>query len=254
MQPLIGITTSLQLREDGLAENHTSFAPNATAIERAGGLPVLIPAGLDETTLRAIYDRMDAIFVPGGGDVNPDRYGAPHHPLTDRIVDARDAIEISVVQWAAEDDIPLLGVCRGNQVINVALGGTLIQDIPSQLETEINHRFRPEGIAFPQDGHTVEIEPGSHLAHIMGATTNVIVNTLHHQSVERLAPGLVITAHAPDGVVEAVEMPDKHFLIGVQWHPEIMLDNEQMQRLFKAFVDAARQNMLSKAAKAAVIE
>jgi putative glutamine amidotransferase len=252
MQPLIGITTSLQLREDGLAENHTSFAPNAMAIERAGGLPVLIPAGLDPVTLRAIYDRMDGIFVPGGGDVNPDRYGAPHHPLTDRIVDARDAIEISVVQWAASDDVPLLGVCRGNQVINVALGGTLIQDIPSQLESDINHRFRPEGVAYPQDGHTVDIEPSSRLARIIGSTQNVTVNTLHHQSVEKAAPGLTITAHAPDGVVEAVEMPGKHFLLGVQWHPEIMPENEAMRHLFDAFVEAARQNMLSKAARTAV--
>lgn len=253
MQPLIGITTSIQLREDGLAENHTSFAPNAMAIERAGGLPVLIPTGLDAETLRAIYDRMDGIFVPGGGDVNPDRYGAPHHPMTDRIVDARDTLEISVIQWSAEDDVPLLGVCRGNQVINVALGGTLIQDIPSQLESDINHRFRPEGMAFPQEGHTVDIESGSRLADIIGATTNVTVNTLHHQSVEKIAPGLIITAHAPDGVVEAVEMPGKHFLLGVQWHPEIMPDNEQMRRLFIAFVNAAQQNMLSKIAKTAVV-
>lgn len=252
MQPLIGITTSLQLREDGIAEDHTSFAPNAMAIERAGGLPVLIPAGLDGATLRAIYDRMDGIFVPGGGDVNPDRYGAPHHTLTDRIVDARDAIEISVVQWAAADDVPLLGVCRGNQVINVALGGTLIQDISSQLESDINHRFRPDGVVYPQEGHTVDIEPGSRLADIIGATTGVTVNTLHHQSVERLAPGLVITAHAPDGVVEAVEWPGKHFLLGVQWHPEIMPDNVQMQQLFKAFIAAARENMLSKFARTAV--
>jgi putative glutamine amidotransferase len=253
MQPLIGITTSIQLREDGLAENHTSFAPNAAAIERAGGLPVLIPTGLDAATLRAIYDRMDGIFVPGGGDVNPECYGAPQHPLTDRIVDARDTLEISLVQWSAADDVPLLGVCRGNQVINVALGGTLIQDIPSQLESEINHRFRPEGVAYPQDGHTIDIEPGSHLAEIIGTTTNVTVNTLHHQSVEKLAPGLIITAHAPDGVVEGLEMRGKHFLIGVQWHPEIMPDNEQMQRLFIAFVAAARENMLNKADKTAVV-
>jgi putative glutamine amidotransferase len=237
MQPLIGITTSIQQRENG-SENHTSFAPNTWAIERAGGLPVLIPAGLDTTTLRAIYERMDAIFVPGGGDVNPERYGAARNALTDSIVDARDTLEITLVQWAAQDDLPLLGVCRGNQVINVALGGTLIQDIPSLVSAPLVHSHRP--VTYPSDGHTVHIDPDSRLADILGST-QLEVNTLHHQAVEQLAPGLCVTAHAPDGVVEGIEMRGKRFLVGVQWHPEIMFDDPHMQRIFSAFVEAARQ-------------
>jgi putative glutamine amidotransferase len=240
MQPLIGITTSLEPRPNG-SRNHTSFEPNALAIERAGGLPVLIPAGLDERTLRAIYERMDGIFVPGGGDVNPQCYGAAEqHPKTYGIVDARDTLEITLVQWAAQDDLPLLGVCRGHQVVNVALGGTLIQDIPSQVDTTINHSHRPEGVMYPNDGHRVNIDPGSRLAHIIGLT-DVEVNTLHHQAVEQAAPGMCVTAYAPDGVVEALEMPDKRFLLSVQWHPEIMFDDERMQNIFRAFVDSTRQ-------------
>lgn len=235
--PLIGITTSILPRENG-SQNHVSFAPNAWAIERAGGLPVLIPAGLDVRTLRAIYERMDAIFVPGGGDVNPERYGAVRHPLTDNIVDARDAAEITVIRWAAAEDVPLLGVCRGNQVINVALGGTLIQDIPSQVDTTINHNYRPQGVTYPDTGHPVSIDPSSRTADILGVT-EVEVNTLHHQCIEQLAPGLCVTAYAPDGVIEGVEMPGKRFLIGVQWHPEIMFDDERMARLFRAFVEVA---------------
>lgn len=239
MLPLIGITTSIQQRENG-SENHTSFAPNAWAIERAGGLPVLIPAGLDNASLRAIYERMDGIFVPGGGDVNPDRYGASCNPLTYGVVDARDTLEINLVQWAAADDVPLLGVCRGNQVLNVALGGTLTQDIPSLVETTINHWNRPEGVIYPTEGHRVTIDPGSRLATIIGQT-DVEVNTLHHQCIEQVAPGLCVTAYAPDGVVEALEMPEKRFLLSVQWHPEIMFDDPKMQNIFSAFVDSARQ-------------
>lgn len=238
MQPLIGITTSLEPRGNG-SDNHTSFAPNAWAIERAGGLPVLIPAGLAAASLRAIYDRLDAIFVPGGGDVNPQRYGAAAHPLTDRIVDARDTLEITVAQWAAQDDLPLLGVCRGHQVVNVALGGTLTQDIPSLIDTTINHSHRPEGVTYPNDGHRISVDPASRLADILGQT-DLEVNTLHHQCVEQLAPGLCATAYAPDGVVEGFEMPGKRFLVGVQWHPEIMFDDPHMQNIFRAFVAAAQ--------------
>lgn len=246
MRPLIGITTSIRYETTG-AETHTSFGPNAYAIEKAGGLPVLIPSGLNETTLRALYDRVDAIFVPGGGDVNPSRYHAEPHPLTDGIVDARDEVEITLIRWAFAEDRPLLGVCRGHQVVNVALGGILIQDIPSQVDTMISHRHRP--VTYPQDGHLVTIDPNSRLASILG-TTEVEVNTLHHQCVDQPAPSLVVTAHAPDGIIEAAEAPDKHFVLSVQWHPE-MMESATMLRLFTAFVEAAREAMLHKARLAA---
>jgi putative glutamine amidotransferase len=200
----------------------------------------LIPCGLQEATLRALYGRLDAVLIPGGGDVDPRHYGAEKHPLTDRIDPERDETELTVTRWAMEDDLPLFGICRGHQVMNVAMGGTLVQDIPSQVDTEITHYVSKEMPRSTQ-GHEVRIQPASRLAGIIGATA-VAVNSYHHQSVERPAPTARVTAHAPDGIVEALEVPDRRFILSVQWHPEDMVgDDEAMQRLFDAFVDAARE-------------
>jgi putative glutamine amidotransferase len=239
LRPFIGVTTGIRLSEDGW-HYYAAYAPNVAAIERAGGLPVLVPCGLREDTLRAIYERLDAVLIPGGGDVDPKHYGAEKHPLTDRIDPDRDHTELTIARWAVEDDLPLFGICRGHQVINVAMGGTLIQDIPSQLDTSIRH-YMPKELPRSAGGHAVTIEPTSRLAAIIGATT-AVVNSFHHQSVETPAPISTITAYAPDGVVEALERPDRRFVLSVQWHPEDMVnDNEAMQRLFDAFVDAARE-------------
>jgi putative glutamine amidotransferase len=200
----------------------------------------MIPCGLQPDTLRAIYERMDAVLIPGGGDVDPIHYRADRHPLTERIDPERDATELLVAGWAVEDDLPLFGICRGHQVINVAMGGTLVQDISSLVETQISHEMPGE---MPRDEpiHQVNINPQSRLAAIVGATT-LAVNSFHHQSVEQPAPSASVTALAPDGIVEALERPDRRFVLSVQWHPEDMAgDDEAMQRLFDAFVDAARE-------------
>lgn len=239
MQPFIGITTGIRFSDDGW-RYYGAYAPNATAIERAGGLPVLIPCGLQEETLRAIYDRMDAVLIPGGGDIDPRHYGADRHPMTDRIDPDRDQTELTVARWAVEDDLPLFGICRGHQVMNVAMGGTLVQDIPSQVDTSIAH-YMPKELPRSAHGHEVRINPDSRLAGIIGSTA-VAVNSYHHQSVEQPAPVAAVTAYAPDGIVEAIEHPDRRFVLSVQWHPEDMAgDEEAMQRLFDAFVDAARE-------------
>jgi len=239
MQPLIGITTGVQARDDG-RHNHVAYAPISRSVERAGGLPLLIPCGLEQGTLRALYERLDAVLIPGGGDVDPKHYGAERHPLTDRIDPDRDTTELTLARWAFEDDRPLFGICRGHQVINVALGGTLVQDIPSLVQTDIAHDM-PRSLPRDARGHTVTIHPQSRLAGIMGSAT-LLVNSYHHQSVERPAPPAQVTAYAPDGVVEAVEVPDRRFTLSVQWHPEDLADNDEiMQRLFDAFVHAARR-------------
>jgi putative glutamine amidotransferase len=244
VRPLIGITTHLLPIQQGGRPYHLSYGRNALAVERAGGLPVLIPSGLDLATLRAIYERVDAVLVPGGGDVNPARYAAQPHPATYRVDDQRDLSEITVVHWALEDDRPLFGICRGNQLINVALGGTLTQDIPSQLATDIKHDYAQPMIPHSHRAHPVTIEASSRLAQIIGATT-VMVNSLHHQAVAQPAPVLIPTAFAPDGVVEALEIPGKHFALSVQWHPEDLVDDDPaMQRLFDAFVQAACESAL----------
>ncbi len=237
-QPLIGITSSVRVEANDWPYCAT-YAPNATAIARAGGLPVVIPSVVDRDTLRAIYERLDGVLVPGGGDVNPSRYHADRHLTTDRIDDLRDEAELTIARWAVEDDRPLFGICRGHQVVNVAMGGTLVQDIPSQITTIIQHDS-PNGTLRSRRAHDVQIEAGSHLADIIGRTVTT-VNSLHHQSADRRGQSVRFTAFAPDGVVEALEISDRRFALSVQWHPEDMADDEAAQALFKAFVDAARE-------------
>ena len=235
MKPLVGITTSSYTSEAGWEYNR-AYVAIIQAVEEAGGLPVLIPISINDEALRDIYERLDAVLLPGGGDVRPNIYGAEMNPLTDNIDDARDHAEIEITRWAVDDDIPVLGICRGHQVVNVALGGTLIQDVPSEIGEGVNHN-----ITVPRDtrAHEVNIDPGSRLASILGSTT-VKVNSLHHQSVEKAAPDVCVTAYSPDGVVEALEMPDKKFVLSVQWHPEdLYRDDPAMKRLFKSFVEAA---------------
>ncbi len=236
MQPLIGITTSTYVADGTGWEYNRAFVPIIRAVERAGGLPVLIPLRIADDTLRAIYARLDGVLLPGGGDVRPSAYQAEAHPLTGNIDDRRDQVEISLAQWAVRDDQPVLGICRGHQVLNVALGGTLVQDIPSQVTTTINHDgSKPRGLP----AHDVTIDPASRLAGIIGST-RLAVNSLHHQSVEQPAPDMCVTAHAPDGVIEGLEMPDKRFVLSVQWHPEDMFeDDPAMLRIFQSFVGAA---------------
>lgn len=236
MKPLIGIVTSSYTAPTTGWQYNRGYVPMIQAVEEAGGLPVLIPVSIDDDTLRSIYERLDGVLLPGGGDVRPSLYGAEMNPLTDNLDDARDHVEINLTRWAVADDRPVFGICRGHQVVNVALGGTLIQDVPSEIGENINHN-----ITVPRSAraHEVQIDPSSHLASILGATT-VKVNSLHHQSVAQPAPDVCVTAYSPDGVVEALEMPDKKFVLSVQWHPEdLYSDDAAMKQLFRAFVEAA---------------
>lgn len=242
MQPLIGITCAEWVREDTGWVYNRIYQPIALGVARAGGLPVLIPTRLEESALRQIYERLDGVLVPGGVDVDPAHYGEERHPKLGLVDAPRDALELALSRWAFEDDVPLFGICRGQQVINVALGGTLVQDIPSQVETHIAHD-QTDDHPRNRHAHAVEIDPGSRLAQVMGAT-RAEVNSLHHQSVGLPAPGLCVTALSPDGIVEALEHPGKTFVLSVQWHPEDMAHDEAaMQRLFDAFVAAAKQRM-----------
>jgi putative glutamine amidotransferase len=240
LRPLIGITTAEVADERG-KPSHRSYARNAWAIADAGGLPVYIPTGLEESVLRDLYERLDAVLLPGGPDVDPVIYGAERHPETKVIDDARDALELTLARWTYADDRPLSGICRGHQVMNVAFGGTLIQDIPSLVPSEFHHDT-PSSQPRSTIQHNVMVNPDSHLAAILG-TTQVAVNSLHHQSVERPAPGVVITGYSPDGVIESLEAPDKRFVLSVQWHPEDLYnDDEAMKQLFASFVEAARES------------
>ncbi len=231
----------------GLTMNYVDPATNAdlqlrqtypTAVLAAGGAPLLVPLGLDESALHQVFDLLDGMLLPGGLDVAPGRYNEPPHPTTESD-SALDSAEFQLVTWGMAQQTPILGICRGQQVLNVALGGTLDQDLES-LEKP-GHR-QSKKLPRSTFAHALRIEPGSHLSEILG-TTACEVNSHHHQAIKDLAPGLRATAWGPDGVIEGVEGTSKQdWLVAVQSHPEDMVTaaHEPSQRLFRAFVDACR--------------
>lgn len=209
------------------------------ALEIAGLVPVIVPPLASEDSVRVILSRVDGVLLTGGEDVDPSLYGQPRIEQCGPSNPARDATEIALVQAAREMNKPLLAICRGPQLLNVALGGTLFQDIPSQVENALDHNEKDERSSRV---HPVEIEAGSKLADALQAT-RLSVNSLHHQSVRDVAPGLRVTATAPDGVVEGLESPDDDWwVLAVQWHPEEMTDSPESpdRGIFKAFADRLR--------------
>lgn len=248
-RPLIGITAYNYIKPTTGWRYDVCYGKNAAAIEDAGGLPVLIPSMVSMETLRGIYERLDAVMLPGGGDVNPSRYHAEAETdikLYD-ISDERDEMEISMAQWAVEDDLPVFGICRGIQVLNVALGGSLVQDIPARMTTDLRHTIKsPQEELRSQLLHDVTLKEGSLLASVLGEK-QVTVNSIHHQALRDVAPRATISAVAPDGVIEGIELPDKQFVMAVQWHPEDLVDDDaRMQNLFTSFVEAAHKRLNQK--------
>ncbi|MGH2592983.1 MAG: gamma-glutamyl-gamma-aminobutyrate hydrolase family protein [Anaerolineae bacterium] len=210
------------------------------AIESAGGAPLMVPPGLDEDSLRAIFARLDGLLLSGGGDVDPAHYGEAPHPALTEVSAERDRIELALARWAVDGEKPIMAICRGIQVFNVALGGSLVQDIATQVPAALQHML--DGARIPRDtiAHPVQIEPGSRLHHMLGVE-QAGVNSWHHQSLKQVAPGLRVSACAPDGIVEGAELPAHRFAIGVQWHPEWLTDGQpEMRRLFEALVQAAQ--------------
>ncbi len=203
-----------------------------------GAIPVLLPTVVSRESWRAMYESADGVLLSGGGDVDPARFGELPHEKTYGVDPERDEVEMALARWALQDDKPLFAICRGIQVVNVALGGSLIQDLPSQQRSDVPHDGTASGFERHQAAHTVHVEPGTHIAQIVGPG-ELEVNSFHHQALKRVADGLVVTSRSPDGVVESVELPGKRYYIGVQWHPEEMAaDREDMMRLFRTFVEA----------------
>lgn len=208
-------------------------------LEVAGAAPIIIPLLQEEQALRTLYERLDGLFLAGGVDVDPAYYGEEPHPKLGTVNRERDRVEITLLRWALEDELPILAVCRGIQVLNVAAGGTLYQDIEAQVPAAIRHQYWQ---IKPRDyrAHDVTIEPDSKLAELMGACA-IGVNSMHHQAIKDVASGFRVTARAVDGVVEGIERTDGHFTLGVQWHPEALADQDSaMQALFDSFVDEIR--------------
>ena len=237
--PIIGITTRKDLTPAGLPAVMVLQA-YVSAIVQAGGAPVLIPSDLPETGWNELLRRLDGILFTGGGDIAVERFAGQSHPKVGGVDEGRDAIELALARSAAESGTPFLGICRGLQVTNVALGGTLYTDILDQAPNALNHsNEHPEILKErTQLVHPVQIEAGSRLGEMLGLA-RLQVNSLHHQGIKDLAPALRAVAFAPDGIIEAVELPGHPFGIAVQWHPEWLTDQGATLRLFKAFMDAA---------------
>ena len=254
-RPVIGIPTQTLQTIEGIPPSlPASWVMNQRyflAVTASGGVPWMIPLlSEDAETLREIYRRLDAIVLPGGVDLDPATYGEAAHPRLGRVDAARDAVELQLARWAIEDRKPLLGLCRGIQVINVALGGTLWQDIEAQVPAALKHDYWPSA-GFDRDyrAHPVELSAGSRLRDLL-RQDRLQVNSMHHQAIRELSSQLVATAVAPDGVVEGIEgrAPD-HFLMGVQWHPEVFEPtDEPTRRLFRELIAAANGYGTSSAA------
>jgi putative glutamine amidotransferase len=194
---------------------------------------------LDEKALRAVLNRLDGVLLSGGGDIDPALFGEDAHPATCEIEPDRDRVELTLARRVVERNVPFLAICRGLQVLNVALGGSLVQDIPSQVPAALPHSFDRQTTPRHYLAHPVKIAPDSQLARVMQLEV-ARTNSWHHQSIRQAAACLQVTAVAPDGVIEAVEVPGQRFAIGVQWHPEWLFEEHpEQRRLFDGLVRAS---------------
>jgi len=229
MKPTIGVTRCSRL-DDYVA-----------SVEQAGGRARVLEVS---DSPRKIVDEIDGLLLTGGGDIDPVLYGDERHPTVEDAEPGRDEFEIDLARRAMGSDLPLLAICRGAQVLNVAAGGTLVQDIPSAIASTLAHSIVEPKSA---EAHAVHVTPGSRLEKALGISVDRAhtcrVNSRHHQSVGRVGSGLISSATAPDGVIEAIEKPDCEFCVGVQWHPENFWRTGEFAPLFNTFVSAAREHL-----------
>jgi len=234
MRPVVGIT----LGDGGRPGFHAMREDYVRSVEQAGAVPVVLPP-LRAEDVAALVGRLDGVLLSGGVDLDPVLFGQAPHPKLGQVNRRRDDFELALTRAALRQDLPILAICRGHQVLNVATGGTLIQDIPSLVKGANVHDAR--GPRWRR-AHRVELEPQSRLREILGQDT-IPVNSFHHQAVDRLGEGLVVSARSPeDGVVEGIEMPTRRFVVAVQWHPERMADRHPEQlALFRSLVESTRR-------------
>lgn len=228
--PLIGMTTYGRS-----ADNRYALpAEYVDAVRRAGGVPVLIAPG--EAQVDVVLETVDAFVLTGGGDIDPDAYGGKRHPTNYGIDLERDALEVELARRIVDTRLPTLGICRGAQILNIAHGGTLIEHLPDEVGEQVLHRAPPRE-PIP---HGIRLAPHSRLARLVGQL-EFEAASWHHQALRDVAPQFAVVGHAPDGTVEAIEMPAHPWLIAVQWHPELTAASDPLQqRIFDAIVEAAR--------------
>ncbi len=237
--PIIGVTGYAD--RSARLSNAPLFAIAQTyvrAVALSSGAPLVISPHLEEPSLRAIFERLDGLILSGGGDIQPASFGEEDSGLLKNVDEQRDRAELALACWALAEGLPLLAICRGIQVLNVMAGGTLIQDILTQVPNALSH----SSISSPKSvvAHVVEVTAGSRLAALVGAG-ELGVNSAHHQAAQAVGAGLIVTARAPDGIIEALENPDHPFCVGVQWHPEAMVESYPvMRQLFEGLIETAQ--------------
>ena len=241
-RPLIGITPDIETiprgsqpgKRNRLILLHERYA---RAMLETGGLPIILPIVPARSATQAIFTRLDGILISGGNfDIDPGHYGETSIAALGEVKEDRTQFELELISLALERNLPVLGVCGGAQAINVALGGTLYQDIASQIPAALEHQ---QGALKDRGGHAVAIHDGTLLRRIVGQKS-LETNTTHHQSVKRLGTGLIVNATAEDGVIEGLESREHAFVLGVQWHPEFLIDKYVGQKkIFAAFVSAS---------------
>jgi putative glutamine amidotransferase len=243
MKPVIGLTPTPSTDKLG----HGTFRRYALAntytegVEASGGIPFILPP--QATDPNDVLDRIDGLLFSGGGDVAPAVYGA-ENIHAGGIDDQRDSFEVALFKAAIQRDMPILCICRGIQVANVALGGTLIQDIAAEFSDQIEHRQHESGYNPPDKSHRVDVEPGSRLADVYGAN-EIETNSYHHQALKDVSPDLVVIGRAPDGIIEAVDRPKSSWFLGVQWHPEMMFrEHAEHLKPFQALIEATRSAVI----------
>ena len=238
-KPLIGCSTYHITRDRVPYDVYGLMATYIWAVQAADGIPIMIPHGLSEEDLAILFARLDGVVIPGGGDINPNLYhGDAEHPRLMGVSDSRDSLEMWLARESVAQEKPMLAICRGHQVFNVAMGGTLFEDLSSQVDASIKHDYWGD---WPRNHlpHEIKITENTRLADIIG-TPITRVNSLHHQGIKTVGSGLEVSAFAPDGLVEAIEIPGHRFALGVQWHPEnLVKDDPAMLRLFQGLVAAS---------------
>lgn len=236
MQPIIGITAGRE-KSDTNIQKTCLIEKYSEAIIQSGGIPWIIPPCTPPESINSIFKKINGLMLTGGGDIETKRFDGENHPRVYGVDEQRDQLEINLVLAAVDEKMPTLGICRGIQVINVALGGDLYTDISDQRKDSLRHDWFPD---YPRDllSHKIEIQDESLLNRIT-EQKRMEVNSLHHQAIRNLAGNLNVIAFSPDGVIEAVEMQNHPFFLGLQWHPEWIYHLTPTQLIFKAFINAA---------------
>ncbi len=241
-RPLVGVPCRSD--SSGIYQGRPINVQNSSyirAVINAGGVPFLIPLEARDEVLRDLFAQASGILLTGGGDIAPQFLGEASHLALNDVQSARDELEFTLVRWALEESKPMFGICRGIQVMNVAAGGSLYQDIASLCPNADKHDYSfSQGYPLDFLAHPVDIETGSRLSVVL-KSDHVQVNSSHHQALKEVAATYRTVAHSPDGIIEGIEAPDHPFVIGVQWHPEeLVTSQETAQRLFLAFVNVCR--------------